>query len=534
MAYTSSSMVHSSEIDSLELVSLYIKNYKSLKNIHINLNPRFNTNYDDSGILHIDNRPDYLRKEIFSNVKLLCGENGVGKTSVLELLRQHNLSKDNILVMKTTSDKFVSNQKVTISFNGTTFVCDVLDYEFKFGEMSISQSALFEDGMNFRRYLLDFYIREKKLFDDIDMNLFTHFEITHWTGEELSSQILDGMRRNLLIASVESFNLDELRQKDLLSYLFYRHFGDSSFKDWVDYNAEKLRTILRDLNEYNVAEILIQVRKFFYNPPQEDRICKIVEKIESIVEKEYPIEKYNELLQIFIDFESQFNEAMIQPYRDRNVHQWGDEVSSVFYFRGYKKIGSCKRYLEELSSGEFFSIRNRCHLYAKMLQSDSSIILEDEPDAHLHPEWARLFVKNFFDTVVHIRKYLTKEKDKKFKTKIYNFVLTTHSPLILSDFFNEEVVFFQKKGTLISINDSTNNCFAGNIGSMLTDNFFLSKSIGAYSESKINEIIKIMDRTNKGKLISDDDKRQISIVISKIGDKLLRRLLEDKFERALR
>lgn len=531
MAFTSSSMLLSSEIDSLELVSLYVKSYKTLKDKLINLNPRFHTKYDD-GILHIDENKEYIRKEAFSNVKLLCGENGVGKTSILELLRNHSLSNGCILVMKTTSDKFISNNKVVINFNGNTYNCNVFDRELKFGELSLSQSTLYEEEMDFRRYILNFYVKEKKLFDDIDRHLFTHFKITHWPGEDLSSLMLDGIRRNLSV-NINPYDLEILREEDLFSYLFYRHFGDNTFEDWVDANSLELRHILKNLNDSNAVEILIRVRKVFFAPDIGNKIFEVINKIESIIDKEYLIKDFKKIAMTFGALVRSFDKLMSQPCRSKHVHQWGGEVSSVFYFRGYKKIESDKRFLENLSRGEFISIRNRCHLYTKMLQHDSAIILEDEPDLHLHPEWARIFVENFFNTVQHIRAYLSK-RDERFKNKIYNFVLTTHSPLILTDFFNEEVIFFQKIEDNVYINDSTSCCFAGNIGDLLMDNFFLSKTIGAYAEKMINEIIKIMDGINEENAPTSKDIEHVKFVISQVGDKLLKRLLEDKFARIVK
>ena len=66
------------------------------------------------------------------------------------------------------------------------------------------------------------------------------------------------------------------------------------------------------------------------------------------------------------------------------------------------------------------------------------------------------------------------------------------------------------------------------------DNFFLSKTIGAYAEKMINEIIKIMDGINEENAPTSKDIEHVKFVISQVGDKLLKRLLEDKFARIVK
>lgn len=531
MAFTSADMMFNPEIDSLELISLYVKNYKTLKDIHINLNPKFTTEYDDNGVLQIVNRNHYTRKEKNTNIKLLCGINGVGKSSILELIAKPNTSDGNILVMKTASDKFVSNTEVRISYNDNVYICNIFDREFKFGELYLPDSELHEEGLSFERYFCDLYHKEKDLFNDIDKELLTNFEITHWKRDDDITYITDAIRSKLPISHITTFDFEQLRDQDLLSYLFYKHFGDSTFEDWVGEHTESLKTILGDLDRFNVSGILIRIRKLFYNPPSDDRIYAVLERLEALLGKEYLFSDYEQIINEFINVSLEYDKIMKQVYFDNRVHQNGNDITSLFYVRGYKKIENNKRYLGNLSHGEYISVRNRYKMYVKMFQRDSSTILEDEPDIHLHPEWCRAFVNNLVETISIVRKYLANRKSKKFKDKIYNLVLTTHSPIILSDFFNEEIVFLQKENDITLINEYTRDCFAGNISEILIDNFFMTKTIGEYAEKTITKIIRKMDDAQKQKQISVEEKENINYIISRVGDRLLKKLLEEKFAR---
>lgn len=543
MRYSSSTFPYD-KIYSLELVYLYVNDYKSLKKLHINLNPKFITwRHDD--ILYIKDAEHYIRKEEFSNVKLICGENGVGKTSLLELIRDPHRSEGTILVLKTNSNEFISNAKIKINYNDEIYNCNNDGFilrDISSSQLCLGKRYIYGDYFDFNICVVDFYIKNKGLFNDIDENLLTHFEITNWEGDELIDIMLDSIRRNLRIPDIYSEDLDSLREKDILSYLFYRHFGDRTFANWIHKNKKLIDNILGKKNENNTIDILIRIRKIFYNPRPKYKIYRIIDKLKEIIGKEFSLEEYQSTFEKFKELSDEFDKIMKKPHQENDVCQYEGVIHSLFYFCGFKKVEDEKIYIDSLSSGEFISIRNRCNLYMRMIQSNSEetlkdepdlnsiIILEDEPDLHLHPEWSRIFIKNYFDTVSRVREYLVEKFGDKFRTKIYNFVMTTHSPLILSDFFKEEVIFFQKKNGEVSIRktEEISDCFAGNIGDMLIDNFFLSKTIGEYSEEKINDIIKRMDN---GKTLSDKEKKDIEFIISHIGDKLLKRLLEEKFNR---
>ena len=101
MVFSTSSNFFDCDINSLELVSLFVKDYKNLKNIFINLNPKYETIFSqDTKELQINSVDYFPTKEEYSNIKLICGENGVGKSSILELIRNPGRAKETILVMK--------------------------------------------------------------------------------------------------------------------------------------------------------------------------------------------------------------------------------------------------------------------------------------------------------------------------------------------------------------------------------------------------------------------------------------------------
>ena len=77
----------------MELVYLWVKKYKNIENEGFNFSPRFTCSYDkDTKDLTIDENKehveDFFGKNI--NVTAIVGENGSGKTTVLDILTNMN------------------------------------------------------------------------------------------------------------------------------------------------------------------------------------------------------------------------------------------------------------------------------------------------------------------------------------------------------------------------------------------------------------------------------------------------------------
>ena len=138
--------------------------------------------------------------------------------------------------------------------------------------------------------------------------------------------------------------------------------------------------------------------------------------------------------------------------------------------------------VENLSTGEMAMI----DLYAAILngvrgwnpQKRNLILLLDEPDSRLHPEWSRLFLKR----LMHL---LGAEPFSGYRFQI---IIATHSPLLLSDVPRRDIVCLQqtKKGIEIA---EANYGFMSNLNDILLDSMFLTSPFGAFAEQYTNAII---------------------------------------------
>lgn len=102
------------------------------------------------------------------------------------------------------------------------------------------------------------------------------------------------------------------------------------------------------------------------------------------------------------------------------------------------------------------------------------LILIDEVELHLHPEWQRNFIKQLND-------FFTYEDN----TKKFQFVIATHSPFVVSDIYDENIIYLGR-------DDVNSKTFGGNIFDIFKDDFYVSNTIGSFSEEIIKELSEIL------------------------------------------
>lgn len=102
------------------------------------------------------------------------------------------------------------------------------------------------------------------------------------------------------------------------------------------------------------------------------------------------------------------------------------------------------------------------------------LILIDEVELHLHPEWQRNFIKQLND-------FFTYDDN----TKKFQFVIATHSPFVVSDIYDENIIYLGRE----NISSKT---FGGNIFDIFKEDFYVSNTIGAFSEEIIKELSEIL------------------------------------------
>jgi len=178
-------------------------------------------------------------------------------------------------------------------------------------------------------------------------------------------------------------------------------------------------------------------------------------------------------------------------------------------FRTDIELNSIKSTEEEikfstLSSGEKQQIYSTNSIYYHLMNLDSvknstdnekisyryiNVILE-EIELYFHPDYQRTFINRLLEG---LRK-LNLEN-----IKGINLIFVTHSPFILSDIPNSNIMYLHtnENGESVNIEDKKKS-FASNIHHLLGDNFFFESNIyiGEFAYNRINDIIKFIKKKN--------------------------------------
>lgn len=134
----------------------------------------------------------------------------------------------------------------------------------------------------------------------------------------------------------------------------------------------------------------------------------------------------------------------------------------------------------------------------------------DEVEICFHPEYQRTFVKKLLDLLQSLS----------YNSYFINVFIITHSPFILSDIPTPRILYLEKGSQNSEKKIST---FAGNIGEMFYDSFFLKTTIGNFAESKIKELIKFKHQKNSEIKNSNDAEK----ILRLIGDPVIKGLIEE-------
>ena len=125
-----------------------------------------------------------------------------------------------------------------------------------------------------------------------------------------------------------------------------------------------------------------------------------------------------------------------------------------------------------ISDGEhqFIHVMGTAMLFSK----DNCLFLFDEPESHFNPLWRSSFIKILSDVV---------GKNKQ------EFVLSTHSPYVVSACYSRNVLSFVRSGENITYSQPVRETYGGTFERLLKELFGLSSSISEYSQQKLMELI---------------------------------------------
>lgn len=193
-----------------------------------------------------------------------------------------------------------------------------------------------------------------------------------------------------------------------------------------------------------------------------------------------------------------------------------------------------------LSSGELGLLKSFSNLdYAKKIlqknenarvDNNNFLLLLDEVDLGLHPEWQRKWVHSALPII-----------EKIFENQHLQLIITSHSPILLSDIYKENVIFLTKDND-VSIDREFKKTFGQNIYTLYKSSFFLNKLMGEHAYKTIEDTVQYLNAEISEKKLDKDnlyyeldgDKRNLTAkkIIDSIGDIIIANQLKELYERA--
>ena len=145
------------------------------------------------------------------------------------------------------------------------------------------------------------------------------------------------------------------------------------------------------------------------------------------------------------------------------------------------------------------------------------LLILDEADLLLHPRWQQQYMQRLIKFI----------SSKAFSNFSFHILVATHSPILLSDFPQKNVLYLQNQN-LITKSTLTFGC---NIYKLFIDSFFLEENglIGEFAHKKISEIAEQLFETNQLTM----NEKEIRTIIDFIGDEILQRQLLRLYKKKL-
>lgn len=521
--------------------------------------------FDDIVSLHICKKDNIYRNfygDKIASISALVGVNGVGKTTILDILgssrdiRKRYLYDWRFFLIYKMDDRYIvegNGKDIVENFiknipeyanDEFSFICEYDDANGKFifvdfcsatGEIEDSvKFYYFQDkpedkygymvndyqlepdyNVCFERidmrpdaasiYKTSYYFKDSKEFN-LHINL---YNLRFWIDAK-NDYIIRPIMKHVNIAMKEVFVIRTLLSvvknmkngREVLSALPIDH-DNNIFNYDPQKNNEYKSILVEAIDSYDFwfdEEIVIAT--------------DLVNLLEQIPEKFFPRESNNRVGLHYVNMR-----FSIQDTFSEDIYLLLKKYSEFLTF-SYSGISAGEKKIFDVFTGFFVHINKMSDI--EVQGEKTNIILLDEPDKGLHPDMSRRFIY-----------WLTKLfTDIKVGSHKYQFILTTHSPFLISDIPNPFVHCLkyyknEKGGWFTEIADSKYGLL-NSIPDIMKDTFFMDSPFGEFGNQYYIDLVSGIE-----KLQTLRDAESVNLLKQKIcavNDSILRKYLEKTFE----
>jgi len=518
----------------VELIYLWVEDYKNIHNQGFNFSSKFNCHYDGETLTIDDNVDKDGNKQYIENffgdninVTAIVGKNGSGKSSILEFIldmfaERHNMYLKNFIfiyfyekklykysnfkykIFSNLSIEEYSNYYNLINHHKDAIAVNI-NSEYKEFEMRNSQQ-IFNENNKYDKYssnlvILENYIIYKNQVNKTKENFFIPHKIR--ISIKTIGRYLSILRDNRVYYSDNDWE----KILNLIAMLKDKNFNESLeiIKKIFKLKREKHKNYnefitglyhdMKNSNQYYFDEYLLK----------SENIPKILKKYR--LNNSIAIENIDDCFLSYIKKLPYIFKIDLIDKNDINI----DSLSF-----GEKQLFIQLHYILSYSSKKEYKLWHTSIDYEEEedVKIKNIFIFLDEFEIGLHPRWQK-------KSINYIINFL-----KELKGINFNIILTSHSPFLLSDIPKQNIIFLDKdeKGNCIVVDGlkEKKETFGANIHTLLSDSFFMEDGLmGEFAKNKIQEIMDFLNNKKKIEEISTKEEH-IKQVIESIGEPFLK------------
>ncbi len=571
----------------MELIYIWIKDYKNIQNQGFNFSPRWRFDYDvDSGVLDVEDRNDTVIEDFFGerivNVTAIVGENGVGKSNLLEFIIKHfneniEFVKDEffIVFLKDSSLYIWGAEKLKLdiiscptqlkierrTFNIQQVVDETkFDINGVFGKDFIVQTAYISNAVDGRLRHKDQLSRnfwdlskDKVIKASVD---FGYDQNNHVFIRE-DDFLIDEISRETKFISEWGDKLSKIRKPDYLivtpsidiALIGIGHFKDKTLRNKnFDAGISTIKEFFLGKDAYTQIYGQLIVNSMFETLHRWHKAGDFFEYFVSQISSLNPTDEYDSIIlkDFYLHISERINsfmkwlkqepeiglndngDAFVMPFKKakeffKAIHFMNTlQVARPFFYYSWEFDNKYRN--GGFSTGEkaLISIFSKIHQLRYAFYRKPTFIFIDEGEIGLHPNYQKNYVQALIKNIPRILGHTDVN---------YQLILTSHSPFVASDLPKDNIIFLSKneKGqckVLDGLNEKKQT-FGANIHTLLTDSFFMDGLIGDFAQEKIDQVINYLsDYPNNQELTL----KRAKLIVNMIGEPILKRHLQQQIK----